>query len=253
MSASPTSDSHLTDHDAGLNHRTAEGAIFLPDGRRVAAWSEVSLRMLHRSLAPESPDAARLLLYRAGYEWGLQELLRLSQRFREESGGGSGAGFWHMDAATVFDRWSAPLAIAGWGTWTVDRSAHASGITVVELHHSAIAAALMSPPTPGEPAARELVEPVCHLYAGLFAGAVSFYDRAEAHAVETDCIALGHDCCRFLVGSGATIDRAETARREGAAHDAILRAAIAPPAPPPAGAPAAPPAAAKPGNSPWRK
>ena len=86
---------------------------------------------------------------------------------------------------------------------------------------------------------------MCHLYAGLFAGALSFYDRAESHALETSCLALGHDCCRFLVGPGPLIDRAETAQRKGAAHDAILRAALAPPP-----APAAPP---KPANIPWGK
>jgi hypothetical protein len=204
--------------------------------------------MLHHGVGSGPPEAARLLLYRIGYEWGLQELLHLSQRVREESGGGSGSGFWQMNATTVFDRWSAPLAVAGWGTWTFDRSAHASGITVVELRHSAVAAALLGSPTPGEPASGELVEPVCHLYAGLFAGALSFYDRAESHAVETACAALGHDCCRFIVGPGTTIDRAETARRGGAAHEAILRTVVAPPARPPAAS-----APAKPRNIPWKK
>lgn len=248
MSVSPTSDSLPTDHDAGLSHRTAEGAIFLPDGRRVAAWSEVFLRTLHRSLAPESPDAARLLLYRAGYEWGLQELLHLSQRIRVESAGQNSPGFWKLDAATVFERWAAPLSVAGWGAWTLDRSAHASGITVVELRHSAVVAALMSAPAPGEPTGPELTEPACHLYAGLFAGALSFYDRAESHALETSCAALGQDCCRFIVGPGPVIDRAETAQRKGGTHDAILRALLAPPAPSPAAA-----APAKPGNIPWGK
>lgn len=234
MPASPTSDPHPTDRDEALSHRTAEGAIFLPDGRRVAAWPEILLRTLHETLAPDAPDAARLQLYRAGYEWGLQELLHLSRRVREESGAGSDHDLWQTDAAVVFERWSAPLAVAGWGTWSLDRSAHASGITVVELRHSAVAAALQS--------STAAAAPVCHLYAGLFAGALSFYDRAESHALETSCVALGHDCCRFIVGPGPVIDRAETALHKGAAHDAILRAAIAPPAAPP-----------KPGNIPWGK
>jgi predicted hydrocarbon binding protein len=205
----------------------------------VAAWSEVFLRTLHLSLAPEPTDAARLVLYRAGFEWGLQELLHLSRRIREESG--SDHDLWQTDATVVFERWSAPLAVAGWGTWTFDRSAHARGLTVVELRHSAVTAALKSEP----PSA----EPVCHLYAGLFAGALSFYDRTEAHAIETSCAALGDDCCRFLVGAGPLIDRAEAARRQGAKHADIVSAVLTPPA----AAPAPKPAPAKPANIPWGK
>jgi hypothetical protein len=224
MSVRPPSDSSPTDHDAALDHRTAEGAILLPDGRRVAAWPEIFLRTLHRELADTAPEATRQVLYRAGFEWGLQELLLLSQRLREELRAGSNLDLWHLDAAQVLARWSAPLAIAGWGTWTFDRTARASGVTVVELRHSAVVAALA--------ASAGVVEPVCHLYAGLFAGALSFYDRMEVHAVETACAALGNDVCRFIVAPGPLVDRAETARHSGATHEAILSSAVAPPAAP---------------------
>ena len=253
MSASLSSDSPPIERDPVLTHRAAEGAIFLADGRRVAAWSEVFLQTLHRSLAQETPDTAAHVLYRVGFEWGLQDLLQLHQQVRDEFGRRPDQDLWKLDDTTVFQRWSTPLATAGWGRWEFDRTARASGLTIVELHHSAVAAALASPPPPaggesGAPARHKPVEPVCHLYAGVFAGALSFYDRAELHAVETECVSLGHACCRFLVGPGPIIDRAETARRTGANHDAIVRAACAPTAP------AAPPtASAKPGKIPWKK
>lgn len=242
MSVRPSSDPQPNDRSATLSHRLADGAIFLPDGRRVAAWPEIFLRTLHAELAAASVDSARHLIYRAGFEWGLQELLFLSQRLREESAGQGD--LWKLDAAVVFSRWSAPLATAGWGTWTIDRSAQATGLSVVELRHSAVVAALASSVT-----APAVAEPMCHLYAGLFAGALSFYDRREVHAVETACVALGHDACRFLVGPGHVIDRAEAARAVGATHAEILRAVLTAAAatPPPATAPA------KAAKIPWKK
>jgi len=239
MPASPTSDSRPTDRDAALSQRPAEGAIYLPDGRRVAAWSEALLRTLHERTGAQSTEHARLVLYRAGYEWGLQELLHLSHRIREESANPGDHDLWQTDATVVFERWSAPLAVAGWGTWALDRSNHARGLTIVELRHSAVAAALKAGPA--------ATEPVCHLYAGLFAGALSFYDRTESHAIESSCVALGDTCCRFLVGARPIIDRAEAARREGARHDAIVGALLTPPPTP------APRATAKPAHIPWGK
>lgn len=197
--------------------------MLLPDGRRGAGWSGISLQALHRSLSLENPDADKHLIYRIGFEWGLQDFLQVSLRVRDELGRQPGEDLWKLDAAAAFERWAAPLTAAGWGRWKFDRSARASGITLVELHASAIAASLASP-VPSDP--------VCHLYAGLFAGALSFYDRTELHAVETECAALGSPCCRFLVAPGPIIDRAETARRGGANHDAIVRGALPPPAPP---------------------
>lgn len=244
MSVRQPSDPQPTDRSATLSHRLEDGVISLPDGRRVAAWPEIFLRTLHVELAAASVDSARHLLYRAGFEWGLQELLFLSQRLREESATPGNLDLWKLDPAVAFDRWSAPLATAGWGTWTIDRTAHATGLTVVELRHSVVVAALASSLT-----APAVAEPMCHLYAGLFAGAVSFYDRREVHAVETACVALGHDACRFLVGPGHVIDRAEAARAVGATHAEILRAVLTPAAP----TPPAPTAPAKAAKIPWKK
>lgn len=232
MSASSSQPPIPSARGAALTRRVKDGAVLLEDGRRGSGWPAVSLQALHRSLDLENPDAAKHLLYRVGFEWGLQDLLQFSLRVRDELGRKPGEDLWKLDAATALARWATPLAAAGWGQWKFDRSNLAHGITLVELQASAVAATLASP------APRD---PVCHLYAGLFAGALSFYDRTELHAVETECAAMGSPCCRFLVASGPVIDRAETARRGGANHDAIVRGALPPPAP------------AKAAKIPWKK
>lgn len=244
------SDQPLSAPEEFIRSRPAEGMLLTPDGRRVAALPEALLEVLHRGLGDAGADNTRQLLYHAGYEWGLQDMLELSTRLRDEPGTADSSELWKMDAPFVLERWSAPFAAAGWGACIFDLSTHAKGITFVELRHSVSAAV-----------AGQATAPVCHLYAGLFAGALSFYDRVESHAVETECSALGHACCRFIIGPGPLIDQAESARQSGATHEAICRLVLEarPPAPspvaassiPPPPAPvAAPPKAAK---IPWKK
>lgn len=213
----------------------------MPDGRRVTALPEALMQELHRGLAGAAEDRTRQLLYHAGYEWGLQDMLHLSQRLRDESEAENPPELWKMDAPFVLERWAAPFTAAGWGACLFDLSSHAKGITFVELRSSAAAASVARAATP-----------VCHLYAGLFAGALSFYDRVESHGVEIECRALGHACCRFIVGPGPLIDQAENARHSGVAPEAIRRLVLEARAPSsnPQPNPGAPAKAAK---FPWKK
>ncbi len=241
------SDQSRSAHEEFIRSRPGEGLLQTPDGRRVAALPEALMQTLHRGFSDPGADSARHLLYRAGYEWGLLDMLQLSTCLREESGGAETTDLWKMDAPFVLERWAAPFAAAGWGACIFDLSSHAKGITFVELRHSASAAAAGRGPTP-----------VCDLYAGLFAGALSFYDRVESHGVETECAALGHACCRFIVGPGPIIDQAESARHSGIAHDAIRRMVLEARTPPaaaasPSSASAPVGTAAKAAKIPWKK
>ena len=238
MSDRSLSDQPRSAHEEFIRSRPAEGLLQTPDGRRVAALPEALMQVLHRGSSEPATDNRRHLLYHAGYEWGLQDMLQLSARLREESGGTTNTNLWKMDAPFVLERWAAPFAAAGWGACIFDLSSHTKGITFVELRHSAAAAT------------GNAATPVCHLYAGLFAGALSFYDRVESHAVETECVALGDACCRFIVGPGPIIDQAESARRSGIAHDAICRLVLEARTPLAATPPAGPAKAAK---IPWKK
>jgi predicted hydrocarbon binding protein len=229
-----------------IRSRPAEGALLTPDNRRVTALPEGLMQELHRGLVGAGAPVTQQLLYLAGYEWGLQDMLQLSQRLRDESDGPANRDLWKMDASFVLERWSAPFAAAGWGACIFDLSSRAAGVTFVELRHSASAAAV-----------GQATAPVCHLYAGLFAGALSFYDRVESHAVEIECAALGHICCRFIVGPGPLIDQVENARHSGATPDAIRRLVLEARAP--TGAPTASSsvsttaAPAKAAKIPWKK
>lgn len=229
-----TSDAAASAQDEYIQARPADGSLLTPDGRRVAALPETLLQALHRGRKGSAPDQARQAIYRAGYEWGLQEMLQLSEHLRDEFS--DRRDLWQMDAPFVLERWAAPFAATGWGACIFDLTSHDKGLMFVELRQSAAAAAV------GETAV-----PACDLYAGLFAGALSFYDRAESHAIETECVALGHACCRFIVGPGRLIDQAETARHSGRSHDAICRLLLE------ARASSSVPPAAKAAKIPWKK
>jgi predicted hydrocarbon binding protein len=176
--------------------------------------SKVSLELVHgfhASLVGQFPENAADVLYRCGYEWALQDMVGLNSRLREEIGG-SGFDLWQMEAKFVYESWWTLLQDTGWGRCTFDFGSATRGILVIQLQGSAVAAAL---------AGSE--EPVCHLHAGMFAGAVSFFDRGERHAVELQCAAMGAESCQFIVGSGADIDAAETWRQQGTSAGEIIR------------------------------
>ena len=161
------------------------------------------VRSLHFRMLETYGDDTQDMLYRSGYEWGLQEMKALNGRLREEYGGDSD--LWQMDPKFVLDSWWAPLLAGGWGVWSISAAAKARGVTVIDLRHSLVADAL-----PGAE------YPVCHLYAGLFAGGLSFFERAERHGVEISCRAVGAEMCTFVIGPGGDIDSVEASRQQGA-------------------------------------
>lgn len=217
MSLPPTSDHRHPASGEKFVHDPVNGEIRLSDGRRAAALSEEFIRSLHDDLAQESAAAAPQLLYQCGYEWGLQEMVDLS-RLQRAKAGGSAQDLWQLDAKSVLESWWSPLAAAGWGSWTLDLSAQNRGLTFVEIRSSMVATALAR----ASDLAREApADPTCHLYAGLFAAALSFLERAERHAVEVQCAAQGHPTCRFVVGPGRQIDEAEGWRKQGVTADDI--------------------------------
>lgn len=229
-----TSDADPSVQDDYFRARPSDGSLLTPDGRRVIALPEALLQALHRGRKGSASVQARQAIYRTGYEWGLQDMLQLSDRRRDEFS--DRRDLWQMDAPFVLEHWAAPFAATGWGACIFDLTSHDKGLMFVELRQSAAAAAV-----------GETTVPACDLYAGLFAGALSFFDRAESHAIETECVALGHACCRFIVGPGRLIDQAETARLAGRSHDAIRRLLLE------ARAPSSAPSPSKAARIPWKK
>ena len=186
------------------------GTIHMIDGQRAARVSESFINGLHLGIEDEVGDASSLMMYRCGHQWGLQDMRRFSERMRQEFGGGK-QDIWQMNMKFVFESWWWPLTVEGFGGWSIDLGFRNKDITVVEIRNSAVAQSI------------EMAnKPVCHLYAGMFAGVFSFYDKKDREAIEIQCYAMGNDACKFLVGDQKQINAAEFWLKEGASANEIV-------------------------------
>lgn len=187
-----------------------QGAIYLRDGQRAAAVDESFINGLHLGAEEEVGSASSLLMYRCGQQWAQQDMRRFNDRMRHEFGGGK-TDIWRMNPRFVLETWWWPLTIEGYGAWRLDLTYRDKDITLVEIRNSAVAQSMAM-----------VGKPVCHLYAGLFAGAFSFYDKTERECIELQCYAMGNDCCKFLIGDGKQVNAVEFWRQEGATASEIL-------------------------------
>lgn len=200
-----------SNRQAPLQPDPAQGSLREADGRRLAVAPADLLLSLHLALFERFADNSQDVLYRSGYEQGLQEMLRLNAFLREQYGGDA-FDLWQMDAKFILDAWWQPLARAGWGSCSFDFTLLARGIAIADMADSPIASALGSTD-----------HPICHFLAGLLAGALSFFERAECHATEIECRAAGGKKCRFVIAPGDVIDSAEGWRQQGVSADDIVR------------------------------
>jgi hypothetical protein len=68
----------------------------------------------------------------------------------------------------------------------------------------------------------QLGKPVCHIYAGLFAGVFTYLTQRDLSGIEVQCYAMGEDICKFIIGAEKRINAAEFWFREGATAREII-------------------------------
>lgn len=66
-------------------------------------------------------------------------------------------------------------------------------------------------------------KPVCHLYAGLFAGFFTQLVNKQLSCIELQCYSMGETYCKFLLGNKDRIDAAAFWQNEGATARDIQR------------------------------
>ncbi len=197
--------------DEFFRKETEQGAIYLRDGQRAAKVTEAFITGLHIGIEEEvGSNSANVMMYKCGVEWGQKDMQRFNTRMRQEFGGGK-LDIWQMNRKFVFECWWWPLTVEGFGGWTLDLGFKKRGLTVVEIRNSAVAHAM-----------KIVGKPVCHLYAGLFAGIFSVYEREERDCIEVQCYSMGNDVCKFIVGDKKQVNAAEFWRQEGATASEIL-------------------------------
>jgi uncharacterized protein len=184
-----------------------EGTIHTRRGLRAFLATEDFVVGLQQGLEDEVGDASAMILYKCGYKWGLQDMKTFVPTIEKEFG----QNLSEMNASFFLEEWWWPLQAEGWGAWKVDTSQRKQGMIFIDLHDSAIAKSLGN-----------LGKPVCHVYAGLFAGVFTYLTKYELSGIEVQCYAMGEDYCKFIIGAEKRINAAEFWHKEGATATEVI-------------------------------
>jgi predicted hydrocarbon binding protein len=165
--------------------------------------SEDFITGLQQGLEEEVGDAAGLIMYKAGFEWALEDMKEFEPRFESEFGGCTKMREAHIMLA--LETWWWPLNSEGWGAWRVDFSQRKNGLIYADVFDSAVAKSLGN-----------IGKPVCYFYAGQLAGVFTYFSKHQLAGIEIQCYSMGEDFCKFLIGSEKRVDAASFWVQEGA-------------------------------------
>lgn len=199
---------YVSDEFFRRNH--TDGVLHTRDGQRAAQVSEAFIAGLHEGLEREVGQASHTILYRTGLEWARRDMPRFERRMLSEYGAGN-TDIWEMNRRFVLETWWWALTASGWGAWRLVDLPGPEGLTRIDLRDSVVADSM---PRMGAP--------VCHIYAGLFAGCFEHMDRGERSAVEIQCRGMGAEACIFMVGRDASIRELRGRQSAGATAAELL-------------------------------
>lgn len=156
---------------------------------------------LIEGLEQEIGSASSVVMYNIGVEWGKKDAEFFRHWFEKEYEYGIN----ELVLPHILEAWWWPFTSQGWGNWDVDLSDQKNGFMFINIFDSAVARTL-----------GDVGKPVCHIYAGLFAGFFSNLIDKSLDCIEIHCYAMGETYCKFLLGKKETIDAATFWQNEGA-------------------------------------
>ena len=196
----PKKHSHYSFEDFYSFHSEA-GSISDWNEARNIFTSEDFIIGLIEGLEEEVGSASSVVMYNIGKEWGKRDTNFFQGWFEKEYGKDIG----QCSLPFVLEMWWWPFISQGWGNWEVDLSEQKNGFMFVNIFDSAVARTL-----------GDVGKPVCHIYAGLFAGFFSGLVRKQLNCIEIQCYSMGATYCKFLLGKQDRIDAATFWQNEGA-------------------------------------
>ena len=156
---------------------------------------------LIEGLEEEIGSASGVVMYNIGYQWGLRDAKFFQQWFEQEYK----KTIREVNSVFMLEAWWWPFTAQGWGNWEVDMSEHKNGFMFVNIFDSAVARTL-----------GDVGKPVCHIYAGLFAGFFSDIVKKSLSCIEIQCYSMGETYCKFFLSSQDRVDAANFWHNEGA-------------------------------------
>lgn len=193
--------------DDMLRFAVDRGTVHTRAGLRAFLATEDLIVGLQRGLEDEVGDVSAMVMYRCGFQWGLADMKNFIPMIEREFG----RSLQDMGANFFLESWWWPLQAEGWGAWKIDDSQRKQGMIFIDLYESAVARSLGN-----------VGKPVCHLYAGLFAGVFTYLTQRDLSGIEVQCYAMGEDFCKFLIGSEKRIDAVQFWQREGATAREVI-------------------------------
>ena len=185
-----------------FSFQTNSGTISDWNESRNILVSENFIIGLIAGLEEEVGDASGVVMYNIGQAWGKEDAQFFRSWFLQEY---NYEDFSKLNLMYVLEAWWWPFITQGWGNWEVDMSDQKNGFMFINIFDSAVARTL-----------GDVGKPVCHIYAGLFAGFFSNLIGKELGCIEIQCYAMGETYCKFLLGKKDRIDAASFWHNEGA-------------------------------------
>ncbi len=203
----PVKHNYYTD-DRFFNHNPQAGVVRNIYGQRVVRVSEDFIVGLLSGLEEEVGDAAGEIMYKAGYQWGVEDMKSFVPRVQEEFE----VQFNKMGMGMMLETWWWPLQIEGWGGWRYDFRQGKNGLIFIDLFESAVAQSL-----------GDVGKVMCYFYAGLFASVFTTLAKRELACIEIQCYSMGEEYCKFLISTAKRVNAAAFWRSEGATSADIMK------------------------------
>lgn len=191
-----------------FNHDREAGVLRNVYGQRVVRVTEDFIVGLLSGLEEEVGDAAGEIMYKAGYQWGLEDMKSFVPRVQHEFE----VQFAKMGMGMMLETWWWPLQIEGWGGWRYDFRQGKQGLIFIDLFESAVAQSLGN-----------VGKVMCYFYAGLFASVFTLLSKKELACIEIQCYSMGEDFCKFLISTNKRVNAAAFWRSEGATSADIMK------------------------------
>jgi predicted hydrocarbon binding protein len=191
-----------------FRHDRQAGVLRNVYGQRVFRVTEDFIVGLLAGLEEEVGDAAGEIMYKAGYQWGLEDMKSFVPRIQKEYE----VQFAKLGMGMMLETWWWPLQIEGWGNWRYDFRQGKQGLIFIDLYESAVAQSLGN-----------VGKVMCYFYAGLFAAVFTLLSKKELACIEIQCYSMGEDFCKFLISTSKRVNAAAFWRSEGATSADIMK------------------------------
>lgn len=198
----PKRHEHYILEDYFCFHQDQGSIIDWNEARNILVTEDFIIGLIE-GLEQEVGSASSVIMYNIGKSWGTKDAEFFKNWFEKEYEYERGIN--HYPLPYVLEAWWWPFTTQGWGNWEVDLSDQKNGFMFINIFDSAVARTL-----------GDVGKPVCHIYAGLFAGFFSGLIQKQLSCIEIHCYAMGETYCKFLLGKKDRLDAATFWMNEGA-------------------------------------